>query len=106
MGPVGGRVSLMMPRHTIGLCTVFQRNMSFCDAKMQSSDAVAGYSSVAVDVSLVVVVSSCPNYVCKRKKRKNVGAVAFACTGSARFVAGGGTAGMRWGLARDPTCTI
>jgi hypothetical protein len=27
---------------------------------MQSSDAVAGYSSVAVDVSLVVVVSSCP----------------------------------------------
>ena len=27
---------------------------------MQSSDAVVGYSSVAVDVSLVVVVSSCP----------------------------------------------
>ena len=27
---------------------------------MQSPDAVAGYSSVAVDVSLVVVVSSCP----------------------------------------------
>ena len=29
-------------------------------ALMQSSDAVAGYSSVAVDVSLVVVVSACP----------------------------------------------
>ena len=30
------------------------------NALMQSSDAVVGYSSVAVDVSLVVVVSSCP----------------------------------------------
>jgi hypothetical protein len=27
---------------------------------MQSSDAVVGYSSVAVDVSLVVIASSCP----------------------------------------------
>ena len=31
----------------------------------------------------------------KLKRGKNVGAVAFACTGGARFVAGGGTAEHR-----------
>ena len=58
VGPCRPRIKGPLHARSPGPQMIFRPHVTY--PLMQSSDAVVGYSSVAVDVSLVVVVSSCP----------------------------------------------
>ena len=63
VGPCRPRIKGPLHARSPGPQVIFRPHPTY--PLMQSSDAVVGYSSVAVDVSLVVVASSCPIITCK-----------------------------------------